>query len=53
MSKEQCKQIQMDKIIEGTAVERKFTKAELAKKLQEQGVTATGNINTIRKLCSD
>ena len=40
-----------DRVIEGQFTKQKLSKDELIQRLQEKGVTATGNIKNITRLC--
>jgi len=40
-----------DSVIPNKFVKRRLTKEELMRKLQEKGVTATGNIKNLQRLC--
>lgn len=53
MSREEKERKRNDLVIPNKTVNRQLTKAELTLKLQEHGVTATGNITNIKKLCGE
>ena len=40
-----------DSVIPNNFVKRRLTKEELMRKLQEKGVTATGNMKNLQRLC--